>query len=109
MTATIRVLGQVFPSATVETALYTCGTTSAVISSLFICNESAGSGDTFSIRVCVGGAGDDPSQLLFSAVPIPAATTLPVTTGITLATGDVLKVLSANGTTAFQAFGQENS
>jgi len=108
MAITLRVLGQVFPSATVETTLYTCATTSAVISSLVICNTSASTPDTFTVRVCVAGAVDDNKQLIFDNATIPAGTMLPVTIGITLASTDVIKVTSTNGTCAFNLFGQEN-
>jgi hypothetical protein len=108
MAVTIRVLGQAAPTATVETALYTCATTSAVISTLNICNFGA-SPDTFSVRVCVGGAADSNEQYVFPNTPIPANTVVPYTSGITLANTDVIKVVSANGTCAFQAFGQENA
>jgi len=104
--ATIRVLGQAAPAATVETALYICATTSAVISTLNICNFS-GTMDSFTVRVCVGGAGDANEQLLFYLASIPANTTVTDTIGITVATTDVIKVTSTNGTCAFTAFGQE--
>lgn len=106
--ATIRVLAQSAPVATVETALYTCATTSAVISSLFVCNTSS-TADTFTARICVGGAGDAAKQLLYSGTPIPGNTTLAVVVGITMANTDVMKMTSTNGTTVFSAFGQENS
>jgi len=109
MPATLRVLAQAFPTATVETVLYTCGTTSAVISTLVICNTSSSIADTFTVRICVGGAADSNEQLIFSAASIPAGTMLPVTIGITLANTDVVKVTSTNGTCAFNMFGQENS
>ena len=109
MPTTLRVLGQAFPSATVETALYTCGVVSAVISTLVVCNTSLSTPDTFSVRICVGGAADTNMQLIFSLATIPAGTMLPITIGITIASGDVIKVLSTNGTTAFNCFGQENS
>ena len=109
MPTTLRVLGQAFPSAAVETALYTCATTSAVISTLVICNTSLSTPDTFTVRVCVGGAVDTNAQLLFDSTTIPAGTTVPVTIGMTLANTDVIKVTSTNGTCSFNAFGQENS
>jgi hypothetical protein len=92
----------------VETALYTCATTSAVISTLNICNFS-GSSDVFSVRVCVAGAGDANEQYIFANAVIPANTTVPYTSGITLADTDVIRVVSTNGNCAFQVFGQENS
>ena len=106
---TLRVLGQLAPSAAAETALYTCATTSAVISSLWICNTSNSTPDTFTIRVNVGGAGDTAKQILFFEAPLPPNTSLPVVTGITLANTDVIKVTSTNGTCSFSIFGQENS
>lgn len=105
---TIRVLAQSAPSAAAETALYTCATTSAVISSLFICNTSSSTADSFTVRICIGGAGDTAAQILFASAPIPANTTLPVVAGITCANTDVIKVTSTNGTTSFSLFGQEN-
>jgi hypothetical protein len=108
MAATIQVLGQLAPSAAAETALFTCSTTSVVISSLFICNTS-GTADTFTVRISVGGAGDAAKQLLYSTAPLPGYTTLAVVAGITMANTDVMKVTSTNGTTVFSLFGQENS
>ena len=109
MAATIRVLGQAYPTATVETDLYTCSTTSAVISTLVICNTSGSTSDAFSVRVCIGGAADVAEQLLFSATSIPASTTVFVTIGVTVSSTDVIRVNSANGTCAFNLFGQENA
>lgn len=104
--ATIRVLGQQAPSATVETVLYICATTSAVISTLNICNFG-GASDTFTVRICVGGAADSNEQLLFYLAPLPAPGTVCITIGITMATTDVIKVVSTNGTCAFNLSGQE--
>lgn len=109
MPITIRVLGQSAPASATETALYTCATTSAVISTLAVCNRNASAGDTFAVRINIGGAGDSDQQLLFSATPIPAATSLFITIGATLAANDVVKVTSTNGYCSFSAFGQENS
>jgi hypothetical protein len=107
--ATIRVLGQSAPSASIETVLYTCGATSTVVSSLFICNTSPSAMDSFSVRVCINGAGDAVAQILFAQAAIPPTTTAAIVAGLTLATGDVLKVTSTNGTTSFSLFGQENA
>lgn len=109
MTATIRVLAQLAPSAATETALYTCATTSVVISTLVICNTSVSAPDTFTVRICVAGAADNDKQLIFNTATLPAGTMLPVTVGLTLANTDVIKVTATNGTCAFNLFGQENS
>jgi hypothetical protein len=108
MPATIKVLEQAYPTATVETTLYICGATSAVVSSLMVANTS-GTPDTITVRVCIGGAADNNKQLLFSGTPIGPNGAINLTAGLTLANTDVVKVTSTNGTCAFQLFGQENS
>jgi hypothetical protein len=109
MATTLRVLAQLAPSAGSETTLYTCATTSAVISSLFVCNTSSSTADTFTVRICVAGAADVAKQIIFSASSINPSTTLSIVAGITVANTDVIKVTSTNGTTSFSIFGQENS
>ena len=109
MAITLRVLGQLAPAAGIETALYTCATTSVVVSSLWVCNTSSVASDNFTIRICVAGAGDDPKQLLFSAATIPPGTGFSIVAGLTLASTDVIKVTSSGGLTSFSLFGQENS
>ena len=108
MPATIKVLDQVYPAAAVETTLYTCAATSTVVSCLSITNTSA-TPDAVTVRICVGGAADDPKQLLFSGTLVPGNGVLASVIGITLETTDMIKVTSANGTSAFQLFGQENT
>ena len=109
MATALKVLGQAYPTATVETALYTVpAATSTVVSSLVICNTS-GTADTVTIRVAVGGAGSANKQLILSGVSLAGNSSISMTVGITLATADVIRVTSANGTSAFSAFGQENS
>lgn len=109
MSITLRVLGQVAPAAATGTVLYTCATTSVVISSLYVCNTSLSVADTFTIRVNVAGAGDTAKQILFESATIAPSTTVVIVSGLTLATTDVIKVTSTNGTTTFNLFGQENS
>ena len=106
MPATIRVLAQLYPAAGVETALYTCATTSVVISTLMVAN-TAGTTDTITVRICIANAADTPSQL--SGTSVSPNGVLSLTAGLTLASTDVIKVTSVNGTCAFQVFGQENS
>jgi hypothetical protein len=108
MSAILRVLGQLYPSAGVESVLYTCATTSVVISSLIVCNISP-SNDTVSVRICIAGAADTNAQLIYSNILILGNGALDLTAGITLATTDIIKVKSTNGTCSFQIFGQENS
>lgn len=107
MPTTIRVLGQEAPAAATETPLYTCAKTSAVISTLTVCNTSQNTPDTFSIRVNVNGAADTPKQIVFSYATVWPNTTVSITVGFTLATGDIINVTSTNGTCSFNLFGQE--
>jgi hypothetical protein len=97
-----------YPAAGVETALYTCATTSVVISTLMVAN-TAGTTDTITVRICIANAADTPSQLIFSGTSVSPNGVLSLTAGLTLASTDVIKVTSVNGTCAFQVFGQENS
>jgi len=107
MASILRVLGQAYPTANVETTFYTCATNSVVISTFFICN-SGPSQDLVSARICVGGASSDNKQLLCSNLVIGGSSILEITAGLTLANTDVIKVTSQTGTTTFQLFGQEN-
>jgi hypothetical protein len=108
MAAIIRVLAQLFPAAATETTLYTCAVASVVISSLVVCNK-AGVADAVTVRICIGGAGNNDKQLVFSGLPVPPNATVDLTAGLTLANGDIIKATSLNGTSSFQIFGQENT
>lgn len=79
-----------------------------MISSIIICNSDSGP-DTLTVRICVAGTGNDPKQLFYSGAIILGNATIAGTLGLTLAMGDVIKVTSLNGTSAFQIFGQENN
>jgi hypothetical protein len=109
MAAIYRVLAQLAPSAAAQTTLYTCATSSVVISSLLVCNSDNSVADAVTVRINIGGVGDDPKQLVFAGLPVMPNGTVDLTAGLTLANGDVIKVTSANGTSSFNLFGQENS
>ena len=103
-----KVLGQVNPSATTATTLYTVPSAkSAVISSLTICNQ-ASSAATF--RVAVRPAGATLAALHYVAydVAVGAADTTVLTLGITLATTDVVTVYASTATISFNAYGDES-
>jgi len=103
-----KVLGQVNPSATTATTLYTVPSAkSAVISSLTICNQ-ASSAATF--RVAVRPAGATLAALHYVAydVTVGAADTTVLTLGITLATTDVVTVYASTATISFNAYGDES-
>ena len=109
MATTYKVLGQVEPSATTETTLYTVpSATEAVCSTLSVCNKAATAG-TFRVRIKVAGAADDDKQFVVYDAPIGAKDTLLLTFGATLAATDVVVVYASSADVTFQLFGSEIS
>lgn len=113
MTDTTKVLAQSFPTAATLTAVYTVpALTTTVISTITACNHSNTVADTIRISIAVAGAADATKQYIYggltgSGFAINVLDTLAATLGITLATTDVVRVYSTNGTTSFNIFGVE--
>jgi hypothetical protein len=102
-----KVLGQVNPSATTATTLYTVPSAkSAVISTLVICNQAAASA---TYRIAVRPAGATLAALHYVAydVSVGASDSTALTLGITLATTDVVTVYASTATLSFHAYGDE--
>lgn len=109
MATTLKVLGQSNPSATTLTTLYTVpASTSAVCSTLTVCNRSA-TATTFRVAVRPAGAGISNEHYLYYDVTIAGNDTFAATLGITLATTDVVSVYATLATLSFSLFGQENA
>lgn len=107
MPTTYKVLGQIKPSATTDTTLYTVpSSTQSVCSTLSVCNTASATA-TFRVRVKINNAADDDKQYLMFDTPIVAKDTLLLTFGATLGAGDVVRVYSSNGSISFQLFGSE--
>lgn len=107
MPQTHKILGQNAPAATTLTSLYTCpANTSAIVSSLTICN-TGNVATTYRIGVRPGGANATQSQYLTYDTSIPANDSTFLTAGLTLAASDVLSVYAGNGNLAFGAYGVE--
>jgi len=107
MATTYKVLGQVNPSATTLTTLYTVpSATSTVASTLMICNQAATNG-TFRIAVRPAGASIDPKHYLSYDTVLPANDSIALTLGITLATTDVVSVYASSTSISFNLFGSE--
>ncbi len=105
----IKVLGQLDPSATTVTTLYTVpDLTQTTVSSLVICNRG-GSGASFRISVHVGGAGADDKQYIFYDEAIAATTTRTVVIGMCLNQTDVVKVYASAANVSFNLFGVETT
>jgi hypothetical protein len=109
MATVYKVLGQSSPTATTETALYTVpAATSAVASSVIVCNRSAVL-STFRISIAIGGATTAPKDYIYYDLPIGANDTFIATIGVTLAATDEVRVYSSNTNLSFSLYGSEIS
>ena len=100
-------MAQSNPSATTATTLYTVpSSTSAVISTITICNQAASAG---SYRIAVRPAGATLAAQHYVAydIAIAANDTTALTLGLTLATTDVVTIYASSATMSFSAFGSE--
>ncbi|HSG32207.1 MAG TPA: hypothetical protein VLB82_11765, partial [Thermodesulfobacteriota bacterium] len=106
---TLKVLGQVDPSATTTTTLYTVpDKTMTTISSIVAANRT-GSAITFRLSVHVAGAGADDKQYLYYDKSVAANDSLTIVIGITLNQTDVLKVYTSAVDMSFNVFGCETT
>jgi len=107
MAITYKVLGQSNPAATTATTLYTVpSATSAVCSTVTICNQASTAG-SFRIAVRPAGATLSPEHYVAYDTSIPANDVLTMTIGITLATTDVITVYASSANLSFNLFGSE--
>jgi hypothetical protein len=107
MATSYLTLGQLNPSATTLTTLYTCpSSTQTVISSIVICNQSAVAA-TYRIAVRKSGASIDPKHYLVYDASIGANTTTSYTLGVTLSATDIVVVYASTSTMSFSVFGSE--
>ena len=104
-----KVLGQVNPSATTNTTLYTVpASTDTVISSISIDNLASSSA-TYRIAVRPAGAAIANVHYLAYDITVGAADTTILTVGITLDTTDVITVYGSTANLVFHAYGSEIS
>jgi hypothetical protein len=107
MPTVYKVLGQSAPSATTATTLYTVpSATSTIISSINVVNIG-GSTDTVRIAIRPAGATLANEHYIVYGLSLTAGSTFTYTSGVTLATTDVVTVYSTTGTSSFNAFGSE--
>lgn len=101
-----KVLGQVNPSATTATTLYTVpGSTSAIGTTLAVCNQGASS--TVRVAVRPAGATLAAEHYLLYGLAVPANNSVFLTLGLTLATTDVVTVYAGTANFSFSLFGNE--
>jgi hypothetical protein len=109
MAAVRKVLGQAALAATTLTDVYIVpADTSAVISTVTVCNRSA-TPTTFRLAVAPAGAPNDVAHYLAYDAPLAANEVWSFTIGATLAETDVLRAYAAAATVSVSAFGEENS
>ena len=108
MASTYKVLGQSNPSATTLTTLYTVpSATSAVCSTLAVCNQGVSA--TFRIAVRPAGAAIAAQHYIVYDNWVNAGDTVFLTIGATLATTDVISVYAITANVSFNLFGTEVS
>lgn len=106
MATIYKVLGQVNASANTTATLYTVPiTSSAVISTVSVCNQS--STTTFFMAVQPGGATLSSKHYIMYNTTLPANDTMNITIGITLAPTDIISVRSTSSSVSFLIFGSE--
>jgi hypothetical protein len=109
MPTTYKVLGQVAPSATTLTTLDTVpSATSAVVSTIAVCNRAA-TAATYRIAIRPAGAAISNEHYIAYDSTVAANDTTMLTIGITLAATDVISVYASTANLSFNAFGSEIS
>lgn len=109
MATTYKVLGQVAPSATTNTDLYTVGAgKSAVVSTIAVTNR-AGTSATYRIAIRVAGSALSNEEYIAYDATISANNSTFITVGVTLAATDVVTVYASTANLSFSAFGSEIS
>lgn len=107
MATTYKVLGQSNPAATTATTLYTVPAgTSAVISTINICNQAVATGN-FRIAVRPGGETLAAKHYIAHDTVLAGLDSIAMTMGISLAATDVVTVYASSSTFSFSAFGAE--
>lgn len=106
MATIYKVLGQSAPVATTNTDLYTApSATSAVCSTLSICNRGAST--SFRVAVRPAGAALASQHYVVYDNYVNQYSTIFLTLGVTLAATDVITVYSTTGNLSFSLFGSE--
>jgi hypothetical protein len=107
MATAYKVLGQSAPAATTNTTLYTVpASTSAVVSTLTVCNTSA-TALTYRVAVRPAGASIVSSQYIIYDNTLQGNDSVFLTIGLSLATTDVVTVYTSAATATFNLYGSE--
>jgi len=107
VTDTLKILGQLNPSAVTLTDLYIVpADTSTSVSSIVVANRSDVT-TFFRISVAEAGAADSDEQYLYYDIAILGNSSFVATIGPTLAATDVIRVRATDAVLSFSAFGVE--
>ena len=107
MAYSYKVLGQEIPAANSNVNLYTVPAgTSAIISTVNVCNQSA-SNVTFRLSIRPAGVTGTSKHFIVYDSPIPAQDTIALSLGMTLGNTDVITGFSLQGNVSFAVFGTE--
>jgi hypothetical protein len=108
MANTYKVLGQAFPNANTNFSLYTVpAATSAIVSTLNVCNQSLLSNVTFRVAVRPAGEALASKHYIVYDTALPAQDSIALSLGMTMGNTDVLTVYSYLGNVSFNVFGTE--
>jgi hypothetical protein len=106
MAVAYKILGQTIANATWATLYTTPANTSAVISTIVVCNVSNAT-KTFRIGVMETAGTPSTSGSLAYDTPVPANDTIIMTLGITMQASRFLRVYGSDANLGFTAFGSE--
>jgi hypothetical protein len=107
MATSYKILGQSIPAATTATTLYTVpGATTAIASTLQVCNQ-AGTAGSFRVAARPLGASLSTAHYLIYDTAIAANDSISLTIGMCLSATDVVTIYSSSGSISFTLFGSE--
>jgi hypothetical protein len=107
MAVTPKILGQLNPSATTLTDLYTVpASTKTTSTTIYVCNRSS-TQTSFRIALAKAGAADDLKQYIYYDETIPGNLSFAATVGVGLEPTDVVRVYATLATLSFNMTGIE--
>jgi glucose-6-phosphate dehydrogenase assembly protein OpcA len=107
MATTYKVLGQVAPSATTDTTLYTVPADKQTVVSTIVVANRAATTSFYRIAIRPSGASIANQHYIAYDVVVGGNDSTTLTLGITITTTDVLTIYSSSTNLTFAAFGSE--
>ena len=107
MATTYKVLGQVAPSATTATTLYTVPSATQTVASTLVITNRASSTATYRVAVRPAGATLSNEHYIVYDTTLAVNDAVFLTLGLTLGATDVITVYASSATTTFSVYGSE--